>query len=75
VIDLDALPPGQGIAAAVERLLRMRRGERIELQSGADLSPVWREMDQISPGGYSFVTMEDGPGRCRMRVTRRQADD
>jgi hypothetical protein len=74
VIDLDALPLGQAVAAAVDRLLRMRHGEQIELQSGADLSPVWREMDQISPGGYWFVSIEDGPGRCRMRVTRRQAE-
>ena len=75
VIDLDALLPGQAISAAVDRLLRMRRGEQIELHSGADLSPVWREIDQLSPGGYWFVSMEDGPGRCRMRVTRRQAED
>src|SRR6266516_2289854 len=27
VIDLDALPPGQAVAAAVDRLLRVRRGE------------------------------------------------
>ena len=75
VIDLDALPPGQAIAAAVDRLLRMRHGEQIELQSGTDLSPVWREIDQISPAGYSFVSMEDGPSRYRMQVTRRQAED
>ncbi len=75
VIDLDALPPGQATAAAVDRLLRMRRGEQVELQSGADISPVWREMDQLSPGGYSFVSLEDGPGRWRMQVTRRQAED
>lgn len=73
VIDLDALPPGQAVAAAVDRLLRMRHGEQIELQSGADLGPVWQEMDQINPGGYWFVSIEDGPGRCRMRITRRQA--
>ena len=75
VIDLDALPPGQAIAAAVDRLLRMRLGEQVELQSGADMSPVWQEMDQLSPGGYWFVSLEEGPGRWRMRVTRRHADD
>jgi uncharacterized protein (DUF2249 family) len=75
VIDLDALPPGQATAAAVDRLLRMRHGEQVELQSSADISPVWREMDQLSPGGYSFISLEDGPGRWRMRVTRRQAED
>ncbi len=75
VIDLGALPPGQAVAAAVDRLLRMRRGEQVELQSGADISPVWREMDQLSPGGYGFVSLEEGPGQWRMRVTRRQAED
>jgi hypothetical protein len=32
-------------------------------------------MDQLSPGGYSFISLEDGPGRWRMQVTRRQAED
>jgi hypothetical protein len=75
VVDLDALPPGQAVAAAVDRLLRMSHCEQIELQSGTDLGPVWREVDQISPGGYWFVIIEDGPDRYRMRVTRRQAED
>jgi uncharacterized protein (DUF2249 family) len=72
VADLDALPRGQAAAAAVDRLLRMRRGEQVELQSGTDLSAVWREMDQLSPGGYWFVSLQDGPDRWRMRVTRRR---
>lgn len=70
VVDLDALPPGQAVAAAVDRLLRMRRGEEVELQSGADLDPVWREISTLSPGGYRFVSLQDGPGRWRMQVTR-----
>ncbi|MGH3192752.1 MAG: hemerythrin domain-containing protein [Streptosporangiaceae bacterium] len=72
VVDLDALPQDQAVAAAVDRLLRMRRGERVELQSGADISPVWREMNELSPGGYWFVSVEEGPGRWRMLVTSRQ---
>lgn len=74
MIDLDALPLGQAIAAVVDRLLRLRRGEQVELQSGSDISPVWREMNELSPGGYWFVSLEEGPGRWRMRVTRRQAE-
>lgn len=38
VVDLDALPPHQVTAAAVDRLRRLRRGEQVELQSGADLN-------------------------------------
>jgi uncharacterized protein (DUF2249 family) len=72
VVDLDALPLGQAVAAVVDRLLRMHRGEQVELQSGADLDPVWREVSELSPGGYRFVSLEDGPARWRMQVTRRR---
>ncbi|HEV2258224.1 MAG TPA: hemerythrin domain-containing protein [Streptosporangiaceae bacterium] len=72
VVDLDALPLGQAVAAAVDRLLRMRRGEQLELQSGTDLDPVWREISKLSPDGYQFTVVQDGPGRWRMQVTRRQ---
>ena len=72
VVDLDALPEGQAVAAAVDRLLRMRRGEQVELQSGTDLDPVWREISKLSPGSYQFTVLQDGPGQWRMQVTRRQ---
>jgi uncharacterized protein (DUF2249 family) len=73
VVDLDALPADQAVAAAVDRLLRMRRGEQVELQSGTGLDPVWREISKLSPGGYQFTVVQDGPARWRMQVTRRQA--
>ena len=73
VVDLDALPLGQAVAAAVDRLLRMRRGEQVELQSATDLDPVWREISGLSPDGYGFTVVQDGPPRWRMQVTRRQA--
>jgi uncharacterized protein (DUF2249 family) len=71
VVDLDALPPGQAVTAALDRLLRMHRGERIELQASEELHPVWREISQLSPDGYGFVSLEDGPRRWRMQITRR----
>jgi hypothetical protein len=74
VIDLDALPAGQAVAAAVARLSRLGADERVELQWGCDLIPVWREMDRLSPGSYGFVFLHDGPDRWRMQVTRRHAD-
>ena len=55
----------------MDRLLRMRRGGQVELQSGTDLDPVWREISEISPGGYRFTVLQDGPPRWRMQVTRR----
>jgi uncharacterized protein (DUF2249 family) len=74
-VDLDALPADQAVAAAVDRLLRMRRGERVELQSGTGLDPVWREISELSPDGYRFTVLQDGPVRWRMRVARRPAAD
>ncbi|HEX5295770.1 MAG TPA: hemerythrin domain-containing protein [Streptosporangiaceae bacterium] len=73
VVDLDALPADEAVAAAVDRLLRMRRGEQVELQSGTGLDPVWREISKLSPGGYQFTVLQDGPARWRVQVTRRQA--
>jgi uncharacterized protein (DUF2249 family) len=72
VVDLDALPPTQAVAAAVDRLLRMRQGEQVELVSGADLEPVWREISELSPDGDRYTVALDGPPRWRMRVTRLQ---
>lgn len=71
-IDLDALPQSQAVAAAVDRLLRMRRGEQVELLAGTDLGPVWREIGGLCPGGYQFTVLQDGPSRWRMQVTRRK---
>lgn len=73
VVELDAIPHGQAVGAAVDRLLRMRHGEQAELRSSTDLTPIWREMNELSPGGYRFTVLEDEPGRWRMRVTRRHA--
>ena len=71
VVDLDALPSGQAVAAAVDRLLRMHHGEQVELRSGTDLNPVWLEINELVPGGYRFAILRDGPPQWRMRVTRR----
>jgi uncharacterized protein (DUF2249 family) len=73
VIDLDALPAGQAVHAAVHRLLRLRRGEQVELHAGTDPHRVWRRLDALSPGGYGFVFLQEGPDRWRMQVTRRRA--
>ncbi len=72
-VDLDALPADEAITAAVDRLLRMTRGEQVELLSGTDLDPVWREVSELRPGGYRFTVLQDGPDRWRMQVTRRLA--
>jgi hypothetical protein len=63
VVDLGALPRSEAVAAVVDRLLRMRRGEKVELRSGADLDPVWREISTLSPGGYRFTVLQGRGGR------------
>ncbi|MGH3296674.1 MAG: hypothetical protein ACRDP7_33260 [Trebonia sp.] len=73
MVDLDALPRGQAVAAAVDRLLRMRRGEHVELRFGSDLDRVWRKLSDLSPDGYQFTVLQDGPDQWRMQVTRRPA--
>jgi uncharacterized protein (DUF2249 family) len=73
VANLDALPPGEVTDAAVDRLFRLRRGEQVELRSGRDPAAVWRRMDELSPGGYGFVYLQDGPDQWRVQVTRRAA--
>jgi uncharacterized protein (DUF2249 family) len=73
VVDLDELPSEEAVTAAVDRLLRMRRGEQVELQSATRLDQVWRETSELCPGGYQFTALQDGPARWRMQVTRRQA--
>ena len=52
--------PGQAVAAAADLLLRMRCGEQVELQSGMDPTVVWREMNELSPRGYRFVSLQAG---------------
>jgi uncharacterized protein (DUF2249 family) len=71
VIDLDALPPEQAVAAVTERLLQLRRGEDVELRSRSDPFPVWQRMDEVAPLRYGFVYLEDGPDHWQVRVTRR----
>ncbi len=72
VIDLDALPQDQAVAAAVQRLLRLAPGEQVELRSGSDPFPVWRRADELAPGRCGFAYLEDGPGRWRVQITRRE---
>jgi hypothetical protein len=72
MIDLDALPADQVIDATVERLLRLRADEHVELRSSNDLCRLWRQMDRIDPYGYGFVYLQEGPQRWAMQVTRRQ---
>ncbi|MDR3036012.1 MAG: hemerythrin domain-containing protein [Kitasatospora sp.] len=74
VIDLDALPAEQAVAAAVERLRQLRPGECVELRSGSDPCPGWERMDELAPRRYGFVYLENGPDHWRVRVTHRERE-
>jgi uncharacterized protein (DUF2249 family) len=73
VIDLDSLPLAQAVDATVQRLLRLRGGERVELESGNDPYPVWQRLRELGHGGYSFVYLDEGPDHWRVRVSLRAA--
>ena len=70
VIDLDVLPAGQAVDAAVDRLLRLSRGEHVELRSRSDPYWLWRQVAEFAPGGYSLVYLQEGPERWAVEVTR-----
>jgi uncharacterized protein (DUF2249 family) len=70
VIDLDALPAGQAVDAAVDRLLRLSQGEHVELRSRSDPYRLWRQVAEFAPGGYSLVYLHEGPKRWAVQVTR-----
>lgn len=72
VVDLDMIPRDDMVDAAAARLLRMRRGDQVELRSSIDPARVWRRVSELNPDGYRFTFLEDGPPRWRMRVTRRR---
>ena len=74
VIDLDTLPAGQAagqaVDAAVDRLLRLSRGEHVELRSRSDPYRLWRQVAEFAPGGYSLVYLQEGPEGWAVEVTR-----
>jgi uncharacterized protein (DUF2249 family) len=73
VVDLDVLPSGQAAGAAVDRLLRLRPREQVELRSSRDPWPIWQQMNDLYPDRYGFVYLQEGPERWRVQVTCRAA--
>jgi uncharacterized protein (DUF2249 family) len=71
-IDLDAPPASRVVDAVVDRLLRLRSGEEVELHSSRDPYAVWQRMDRLRPGDYGFVYVQDGPDKWLVQVSRRQ---
>jgi uncharacterized protein (DUF2249 family)/hemerythrin-like domain-containing protein len=71
VIELDRLPGPRGADAVFERLLQLRTGESIELESGSDPGPLLHRLRRGVPGAYRVDEAVHGPPRWRVRVTRR----
>jgi uncharacterized protein (DUF2249 family) len=73
LIDLDRLPGAQGADAALGRMLRLRGGEQVELQTSCDPYPLRRRLAMADPDGYGFSYLEQGPPKWRVQVSRRLA--
>lgn len=72
VLDYDRLPPAFAGWATVERLMRMRAGDRVEIRSGRSLDPLHtllRRRGESADFGWSYL--EEGPGAWRARIVRR----
>lgn len=71
-IDLDTLPASRVVDVVVDRLLRLRSGEEVQLHCSSDPYAVWQRMDRLRPGDYGFAYLQDGPHRWRIQVIRRE---
>jgi uncharacterized protein (DUF2249 family) len=71
VIDLDQLPSEHGADAVLARLLRLRPGEQVELQSSIEPGPLWQRVIRADPGAYRITPLERGPQRWRVELMRR----
>ena len=73
VLDLAELPREQCEAAALDRLLRMRPGDRVEVRSTRSLEPLVGQLRQHDlMTDYGWVYLEEGPGAWRAEITRRR---
>lgn len=73
LVNLDLLPGRHGVDAVLARLLRLREGEAVQLESSSDLAPVRGRLSLADPGGYGFTVLQQGPPRWRLDIARRPA--
>lgn len=73
VVDLDLLPGKRGIDAVLARVLRLRDGEGVVLESSSDLSPIQARLSMADPGGYGYSVLQQGPPRWRLDILRRSS--
>jgi hypothetical protein len=72
-IELDALPREQAMQLCIERLLRLRPGQRAEVRSRDDqtLAQVCRWMHDFDSVRYGIAAIQTGPAQTGIQVTRR----
>lgn len=56
IVNRDAPPADEAADAAVDRIMRTRSGEDVELQSARELAWVWRRINQLSPGAFGVAS-------------------
>lgn len=71
VIELDRLPGPHGADAVFDRLLRLRTGETLELDSASDPGPLLHRLRRGDPGAYLVDYTVHGPPRWWVQITRR----
>ncbi len=72
VLEYDRLPPAFAGWATVERLVRMRVGERVEVRSARSLEPLHmllRRRGEAADFGWTYL--EEGPHAWRAQIARR----
>lgn len=70
-IDLDRLPGTAGADAVLDRLLRMRPGERVVISCSTDPSPLWRQLSRSAPGGYGMTSVTSTPPPWQIEIEKR----
>jgi len=73
-VELDSLPREYADTAVLERLSRMRPGERLLLRAGWDLDGLAGLVARAWPREFGWSCVGSGPDRWCAEVTRREAD-
>ena len=72
VVDADALPREAASDLVLERLTRLRAGERVEIRSSTQLRDLEGAFQRRGmTADYGWAVDEERPGRCCVSITRR----
>jgi uncharacterized protein (DUF2249 family)/hemerythrin-like domain-containing protein len=70
-LDLALLPADRAEDVALDRLLRMRPGDRVHVRSDASLERLWRLLRQHAAGEYGWTYLREGPLQWEAELVRR----